>query len=184
MPKRITSARWLWTIRNQPDKAKLVARITTPAGWLAYQLTGQFNLGIGDAAGMFPIDQSTLDYDQRLLKSFDELVHNANLKPLRIVARRAAGRRRCRFPDRSRRSDHRSGEGNSRCASRRGPACLIGRIIDWSGRAGVGQFRHVGLRRIRSAIDRSRASVGRSIISVLPMASRSIWFGCEMARLT
>lgn len=82
MPKRITAARWLWTIRHQIDKARQVRHITTPAGWLAYQLTGQWTLGIGDAAGMFPIDQRTLDYDQTLLQSFDALVNNAQVEPL------------------------------------------------------------------------------------------------------
>jgi sugar (pentulose or hexulose) kinase len=86
-PKRLTSARWLWTIRNQPEKAAKVAHITTPAGWIAFRLTGQWNLGIGDAAGMFPIDQATLDYDSRLLADFDAVVagtpHATALKPLR-----------------------------------------------------------------------------------------------------
>ena len=75
MPKRITAARWLWTIRNRGELAGKTARMTTPAGWLAYQLTGQWNLGIGDAAGMFPIDQSTLDYDQALLSKFDSVAN-------------------------------------------------------------------------------------------------------------
>jgi sugar (pentulose or hexulose) kinase len=87
MPKRITSARWLWTIRNQPEKAAKVAHVTTPAGWIAFRLTGQWNLGIGDAAGMFPIQQSTLDYDSRLLADFDSVVAAAaqgkHLRPLR-----------------------------------------------------------------------------------------------------
>ena len=73
MPKRITAARWLWTIRNHPDVATQTKHITTPGGWLAFCLTGQWNLGIGDCAGMFPIDQQTLDYDQGLLAKFDQL---------------------------------------------------------------------------------------------------------------
>ena len=73
MPKRITAARWLWTIRNRSDLAKLAQHITTPAGWIAFRLTGQWKLGIGDASGMFPIDQSTLDYDQDLLSKFDDI---------------------------------------------------------------------------------------------------------------
>ena len=73
MPKRITAARWLWTIRNHPDFAAQTKHITTPGGWLAFCLTGQWNLGIGDCAGMFPIDQQTLDYDQALLAKFDQL---------------------------------------------------------------------------------------------------------------
>ena len=75
MPKRITSARWLWTIRNRNELATSTVHMTTPAGWIAFQLTGQWNLGIGDAAGMFPIDQSTLDYDERLLQSFDKIAN-------------------------------------------------------------------------------------------------------------
>ena len=86
-PKRLTTARWLWTIRNQPEKAAKVAHITTPAGWIAFRLTGQWNLGIGDAAGMFPIDQRTLDYDSRLLAHFDAIVattaHGKQMRPLR-----------------------------------------------------------------------------------------------------
>ena len=75
MPKRITAARWLWTTRNRKELAGKVARMTTPAGWLAYRLTSQWNLGIGDAAGMFPIDQATLDYDQALLSKYDSLAN-------------------------------------------------------------------------------------------------------------
>lgn len=74
MPKRITSARFLWTIRHRPDLATRAAHLSTPAGWIAFRLTGQWRLGIGDAAGMFPIDQATLDYDQRLLTTYDTLV--------------------------------------------------------------------------------------------------------------
>ena len=59
MPRRMTTTRWLWTIRNQPDRAKLTQHMTTPAGWIAHQLTGDWILGVGEASGMFPIDQST-----------------------------------------------------------------------------------------------------------------------------
>lgn len=87
VPKRMTVARWLWTIRNQPEKAARVLRITTPSGWIAHVLTGGWTLGIGDAAGMFPIDQQTLDYDAKRLADFDALVarscRNATVRPLR-----------------------------------------------------------------------------------------------------
>lgn len=76
-PKRMTAVRWLWTIRHQPEKAKRAAHMTTPAGWIAQRLTGQWLLGIGDAAGMFPIDQATLDYDAALAAAFDEIAAKA-----------------------------------------------------------------------------------------------------------
>lgn len=73
MPKRITAARWLWTLRNQPDKAASVGHLTTPGGWIAHTLTGTWHLGIGDASGMFPVDQETFDYNQALLTKFDAM---------------------------------------------------------------------------------------------------------------
>ena len=36
MPKRATSARWLWTIRNQSDRAAKTRHLTTPAGWISF----------------------------------------------------------------------------------------------------------------------------------------------------
>ncbi len=73
IPKRITVARWLWTIRNRPDVARRTARLITPGGWIAFRLTGQCRLGIGDASGMFPIDQAVQGYDPDRLRLFDEL---------------------------------------------------------------------------------------------------------------
>ena len=62
IPKRMTVARWLWTLRREPKQAARVTRLTTPAGWLAYQLTGEPLLGIGDASGMFPVDSGLFNY--------------------------------------------------------------------------------------------------------------------------
>lgn len=95
VPKRSTVARFLWTIRNEPQLASAVRHITTPAGWIAFRLTGDYMLGIGDASGMFPIDQTTLDYDESMLQAFDALVKNsttvttAPLKTLLPQVRRA-----------------------------------------------------------------------------------------------
>jgi sugar (pentulose or hexulose) kinase len=86
-PKRLTAARWLWTIRHRPDLAARTAHLTTPSGWIAFRLTGGRRLGIGDAAGMFPIDQSTLDYRADLLADFDAVVAGTaaagSIRPLR-----------------------------------------------------------------------------------------------------
>lgn len=85
VPKRMTTARWLWTTRHRSEIARRVAKMTTPAGWLAYRLTGEFNLGIGDASGMFPIDQEALDYDRSLLKRFDETYSKGGLRGLEEI---------------------------------------------------------------------------------------------------
>jgi L-ribulokinase len=73
IPKRMTAARWLWTVRQRPELAHQVARITTPAGWLSHRLNGQFDLGIGDASGMFPVDWREGQFDRRRLEQFESL---------------------------------------------------------------------------------------------------------------
>jgi sugar (pentulose or hexulose) kinase len=83
-PKRLTAARWLFTLRHRPDLAARATHLTTPAGWIARRLTGGWTLGIGDAAGMFPIDQATLDYDRPRLADFAALAaaDRADARPL------------------------------------------------------------------------------------------------------
>ncbi|MGE0756194.1 MAG: xylulokinase [Pirellulaceae bacterium] len=82
MPKRATASRWLWTMRNQAEKARRARHLTTPAGWISHVLTGQWILGIGDASGMFPIDPSTLNYDRHLLGKFSSVVGDQPVAPL------------------------------------------------------------------------------------------------------
>lgn len=89
-PRRMTAVRWLWTLRNRPDTARATQHMTTPAGWIAHRLTGDWILGIGEASGMFPIDQSTLNYDEKLLASFDELTSGAEALPLKSLLPRVA----------------------------------------------------------------------------------------------
>ena len=56
-----------------------IGHVTTLAGYVHEQLTGQRVLGIGDASGMFPI--AGTDYDPALLAKYDAL--NALPKPLK-----------------------------------------------------------------------------------------------------
>ena len=48
--------------------------LTTLAGYIHWQLTGEKVLGIGDASGMLPIDPATKDYDATMVSKFDTLV--------------------------------------------------------------------------------------------------------------
>lgn len=82
IPKRSTCARFLWTTRFETYKAVAAKHITTPAGWMSYRLTGQHVLGIGDASGMFPIDQTSLQYDISMLSKFDKLVNNPQIRSI------------------------------------------------------------------------------------------------------
>jgi sugar (pentulose or hexulose) kinase len=76
-----------------------LAYLTTLAGYVHWQLTGQRVLGVGEAAGMFPIDSATGTYDARLIAQFDERVAGEGLPwqlqhilPQVLAAGEAAGR--------------------------------------------------------------------------------------------
>jgi sugar (pentulose or hexulose) kinase len=49
------------------------------AGYIHYLLTGEKNIGIGDASGMFPIDDKHCDYDQRMVNIMNVFIKKAKL---------------------------------------------------------------------------------------------------------
>lgn len=48
--------------------------LTTLAGYIHWQLTGEKVLGIGDASGMLPIDPNTRDYSATMVEKFNKLI--------------------------------------------------------------------------------------------------------------
>lgn len=73
--------------------------LTTLAGYVHRQLTGRTVLGVGDASGMFPIDQDTKTYDAGMIAHYDALAGSriptgsvADLLPEVLVAGESAGR--------------------------------------------------------------------------------------------
>lgn len=59
------------------DNEKHVPQIdfmTTLAGYIHWQLTGQKVLGVGDASGMIPVDPATKTYNQQMVDKFDNLI--------------------------------------------------------------------------------------------------------------
>jgi sugar (pentulose or hexulose) kinase len=77
IPHRWSVAHLYQAILNGEGHVPRVAQMTTLAGYVHWQLTGQKVLGIGDASGMFPIDIATGSYDARMLAQFDQLVAEA-----------------------------------------------------------------------------------------------------------
>lgn len=74
IPQRWSIAHLYQAILNREPHVKDVRFITTLAGYLHWQLTGQKCLGVGDASGMFPIDSDTHSYSDRMLTQFDQLI--------------------------------------------------------------------------------------------------------------
>ena len=74
IPQRWSISHLYQAILNKEDHCKDIAFFTTLAGYVHWKLTGQKNLGVGDASGMFPIDTKTGDYDQTMIDKFDALI--------------------------------------------------------------------------------------------------------------
>ena len=74
IPQRWSIAHLYQAILNKEPHVKDIAYITTLEAYVHYVLTGEKVLGIGDVAGMFPVDANTKDYNQKMVEQFDELV--------------------------------------------------------------------------------------------------------------
>ncbi|MGI6695161.1 MAG: xylulokinase [Christensenellales bacterium] len=84
IPQRWSVAHLYQAALNQEPHVKDVRFITTLAGYIHWQLTGQKVLGVGDASGMFPIDAGAMDYDSAMLNTFQTLVAGKNF-PWRLA---------------------------------------------------------------------------------------------------
>lgn len=78
IPLRWSIAHLYQAILNGEEHVKDVAYFTTLAGYIHWKLTGEKALGIGDASGMFPIDVEKKDFNEEMIRKFDELVADKN----------------------------------------------------------------------------------------------------------
>ena len=74
IPQRWSIAHLYQAILNKEEHVKDIDYMTTLEAYIHWQLTGRRVLGIGDAAGMFPIDSNTKDYNEEMVQKFDKLV--------------------------------------------------------------------------------------------------------------
>jgi sugar (pentulose or hexulose) kinase len=72
IPQRWSIAHLYQAILNKESHVHDIRFQTTLAGYVHWKLTGKKVLGVGEASGMFPVDSKTNDYDERMLKQFNE----------------------------------------------------------------------------------------------------------------
>ena len=80
IPHRWSIAHLYQAVLDNEDHVRRIAHLTTLAGYVHWQLTGEQIIGIGDASGMFPIDINTGGYDATMLSTFDDLVAGHGLE--------------------------------------------------------------------------------------------------------
>ena len=78
IPQRWSIAHLYQAILNKEDHVKDIDYLITLEGYVHWKLTGQRVLGIGDCAGMFPVDSKTKDFNQKMIHQFDHLVEERN----------------------------------------------------------------------------------------------------------
>ena len=66
------------------EHVKDIRFLTTLAGYVHWQLTGEFVLGVGDASGMIPVDPATKTYDAAMVEKFDAILASKGL-PYRLL---------------------------------------------------------------------------------------------------
>ncbi|WP_209305325.1 FGGY-family carbohydrate kinase [Blastococcus sp. CT_GayMR20] len=98
IPHRWSVAHLYQAILDGEEHVGRLDHLTTLAGYVHWQLTGEKVLGIGDASGMLPIEATTHGYDATMLARFDQLAAEAGVEltlaellPAVAVAGRPAG---------------------------------------------------------------------------------------------
>ena len=93
IPQRWSIAHYYQAILNNESHVGDIDYLTTLAGYIHWRLTGLKVMGVGEASGMFPIDSSTNDYDQKMVAKFNELTGKdlLSILPKVLVAGENAG---------------------------------------------------------------------------------------------
>lgn len=74
IPLRWSISHLYQAILDNEAHVKDITFLTTLAGYVHWQLTGEKVLGIGDASGMLPIDPATNNYSAEMVAKFDQLI--------------------------------------------------------------------------------------------------------------
>lgn len=72
IPQRWSIAHLYQAILKEEPHVAEIDFLTTLAGYIHWQLTGEKVVGIGEASGMFPIDSEKKDFDVHMMALFDE----------------------------------------------------------------------------------------------------------------
>ncbi len=74
IPLRWSISHLYEAILDNEEHVPNITFLTTLAGYVHWQVTGQKVLGVGDASGMIPVDPFTKTYDATMVEKFDKLI--------------------------------------------------------------------------------------------------------------
>ncbi len=76
VPMRYSVSHLYQAVLNKEEHLGKIKHLFTLASYVQYLLTGEITIGIGDASGMFPIDDYSNDYSKDMEGKFDKLTSN------------------------------------------------------------------------------------------------------------
>ena len=79
IPQRWSIAHLYQAILNNEAHVNEISNLTTLAGYVHWQLSGQNVLGVGEASGMFPVDSQKNDYDEDRVVLFNSRLKEENI---------------------------------------------------------------------------------------------------------
>ena len=74
IPLRWSISHLYEAILDNEEHVSDIKFLTTLAGYVHWQVTGKFVLGVGDASGMIPVDPVTKTYDATMVDKFNKLI--------------------------------------------------------------------------------------------------------------
>lgn len=76
IPLRWTAAHLYQRVLDGEAHVQELDFVTTLSGYIHWKLTGRRVIGVGDAAGIFPVDPETMDYDDTMAEKFDDMLRS------------------------------------------------------------------------------------------------------------
>ena len=99
IPHRWSIAHLYQSILNKEDHVNDIDFLTTLSGYVHWKVTGERVIGIGDASGIFPIDETTFNYNENMIEQFEKLAAKEgftgsleNIFPKILLAGQSGGR--------------------------------------------------------------------------------------------
>lgn len=80
IPLRWSISHLYEAILDGEEHVKDIDFLTTLAGYVHWQITGEKVLGVGDASGMIPVDPATKTYDAKMVETFNQLISSKGFK--------------------------------------------------------------------------------------------------------
>lgn len=77
IPARWSIAHLYYAYKHKEKHFSSIAYLMTLSSYVAYLLTGKIGIGIGEASGVFPLNEKEINYDEEKINIFNNLIKNS-----------------------------------------------------------------------------------------------------------